>query len=62
MNRETIPQTDSIQELAEFWETHDLTEFENQLEGVEKSQFHRLNSGMGSRKGSYRRKSRKLSC
>ncbi|MDC0831996.1 hypothetical protein POG22_03090 [Geitlerinema sp. CS-897] len=41
MTRETIPQTDSIQELAEFWETHDLTEFENQLEEVEELVFDR---------------------
>jgi hypothetical protein len=32
MNLEKIPQTDSIQELAEFWDTHDLTDFEEQLE------------------------------
>ena len=31
---ETIPSTDSIQELAKFWDTHDLTEFENELEEV----------------------------
>lgn len=30
-----IPQTDSIQELADFWQTHDLTDFETQLEVVE---------------------------
>jgi len=30
----TLLQTDSIQELAEFWEIHDLTEFENELEEV----------------------------
>lgn len=29
-----IPQTDSIQELAYFWDTHDLTDFENELEEV----------------------------
>jgi hypothetical protein len=31
MNTEIIPQTDSIQELAQFWDTHDLTDFEEQL-------------------------------
>ncbi|MGC9505476.1 CopG family antitoxin [Baaleninema sp.] len=41
MTRETIPQTDSIQELAEFWETHDLTDFEDQLEEVEETVFDR---------------------
>ena len=27
-----IPQIDSIQELAQFWDIHDLTEFEDDLE------------------------------
>ena len=27
-----LPQSDSIRELAEFWDTHDLTDFEAQLE------------------------------
>ena len=34
MERPNIPQTDSIQELAHFWHTHDLTDFENELEEV----------------------------
>ena len=34
MNRENIPKTDSIQELAHFWDTHDLTDFEGELEEV----------------------------
>lgn len=29
-----IPQTDSIRELAQFWDTHDLTDFDDQLEEV----------------------------
>lgn len=29
-----IPATDSIRELAEFWDTHDLAEFADQLEEV----------------------------
>ena len=33
MNR-GLPQTDSIQELAQFWDTHDLTEFADELEEV----------------------------
>ena len=33
MNR-GLPQTDSIQELAQFWDTHDLTEFAGELEEV----------------------------
>ena len=34
MKIERLPQTDSIQELAKFWDTHDLTDFENDLEEV----------------------------
>ena len=34
MKRTSIPQTDSIQELAYFWDTHDLTDFEDELEEV----------------------------
>jgi predicted DNA binding CopG/RHH family protein len=29
-----ISQTDSIQELAHFWDTHDLTDFKDELEEV----------------------------
>jgi len=36
-----IPQTDSIQELANFWNTHDLTDFEDQLEEVREKVFER---------------------
>jgi len=41
MNIKTIPQTDSIQELAQFWDTHDLTDFEAQLEEVIEPVFDR---------------------
>ena|SRR2546425_5153289 len=34
-----MPQTDSIEELARFWDTHDLTHFEDQLEEVTESIF-----------------------
>ena len=34
MKTKTLPRTDSIQELARFWETHDLTDFEDELEEV----------------------------
>ena len=27
-----IPNTDSIRELADFWDTHDLTDFEEELQ------------------------------
>ena len=42
MNRIKIPQTDSIQELAHFWDTHDLTDFEDELEGVSEPVFELL--------------------
>jgi len=29
-----IPNTDSIEELAKFWDTHDRTDFEGELEEV----------------------------
>lgn len=29
-----IPKTDSIQELADFWDAHSITEFEDQLQEV----------------------------
>ena len=34
-----IPETDSIEELAKFWDTHDLTDFEDQLEEVPEPVF-----------------------
>jgi len=36
-----IPQIDSIQELARFWDTHDLTDFEDELEEVREIVFER---------------------
>ena len=39
MKRKKIPQTDSIQELADFWDTHDLTDFEAELEEVREPVF-----------------------
>jgi predicted DNA binding CopG/RHH family protein len=41
MSRQKIPQIDSIQELAAFWDTHDLTEFEDELEVVGSTVFER---------------------
>ena len=41
MNTTKIPQTDSIEELAQFWDTHDLTDFEDQLEEVTEAVFER---------------------
>ncbi len=36
-----IPETDSIEELARFWDTHDLTDFDDQLEEVAVPVFQR---------------------
>ena len=36
-----IPPTDSIEELARFWETHDLTDCEDELEEVREPLFER---------------------
>lgn len=41
MNSRQLPQTDSIQELADFWDTHDITEFEDELEEVPVCVFQR---------------------
>jgi len=41
MNNPKILQTDSIQELARFWDTHDLTDFEDELEQVTEPVFER---------------------
>lgn len=41
MKSPKIPQTDSIEELARFWDTHDLTDFEDQLEEVTTPIFER---------------------
>jgi len=31
MNDNSIPKTDSIQELAKFWDSHDLTDFDDEV-------------------------------
>jgi hypothetical protein len=36
-----IPNIDSIEELAAFWDTHDLTDFEDELEEVGEPVFDR---------------------
>jgi predicted DNA binding CopG/RHH family protein len=41
MHPPKIPHTDSIAELARFWDTHDLTDFEDELEEVPESIFER---------------------
>ncbi|MGH8592508.1 MAG: CopG family antitoxin [Gammaproteobacteria bacterium] len=41
MKTAKLPQTDSIEELARFWDMHDLTDFEEQLEEVTEPVFER---------------------
>ena len=41
MSKRHIPQMDSIEELAKFWDTHDLTDFQDELEEVAASVFER---------------------
>ena len=36
-----ILQTDSVTELARFWDSHDLTEFEDELEEIRETVFDR---------------------
>lgn len=39
MKAQHLPKTDSIQELAHFWDKHDLTDFEDELEEVAEPVF-----------------------
>ena len=39
MKKAKLPKTDSVQKLAEFWDTHDLTDFEDELEEVPEPVF-----------------------
>ena len=41
MKTSKIPLTDSIAELARFWDAHDLTDFEDELEEVDAVVFDR---------------------
>ena len=41
MSTNKIPQSDSIQELAQFWDSHDVTDFEGELEEVIEPVFER---------------------
>jgi hypothetical protein len=34
MCEDKIPNTDSIDELARFWDTHDLTDYEDEMQEV----------------------------
>ena len=39
MTKRKLPTTDSIQELAKFWDRHDLTDFQDELEEVAEPVF-----------------------
>ena len=41
MKSQKIPKTDSIEELARFWDAHDITDFEEELEEVTEAVFAR---------------------
>jgi len=41
MKTEALPETDSIQEVAQFWDTHDVTDFEDELKEVSQPVFER---------------------
>ena len=39
MKKSKLPKADSIQKLAEFWDSHDLTDFDDDLEEVTEPVF-----------------------
>ncbi len=39
VKKSKLPKTDSIQKLAEFWDSHDLTDFDDELEEVSEPVF-----------------------
>lgn len=39
MKKTKLPRTDSVQELAKFWDIHDLTDFQDELEEVREPVF-----------------------
>lgn len=41
MSTKRLPKTDSIDELAQFWDSHDLTDFEDELEEMAEPVFER---------------------
>jgi hypothetical protein len=41
MSTEHLPRTDSIEEMAKFWDSHDLTDFDDELEEVPEPMFER---------------------
>ena len=47
MNKSKLPKTDSIKKLAEFWDSHDLSDFEDELEVVAEPVFVREGGSIG---------------
>ena len=41
MDEKHLPNSESIEELAEFWDKHDVTDFEEELEEVPEEVFER---------------------
>ena len=41
MKKPRLPKTDSIKKLAQFWDSHDLTDFEEELEEIAEPVFMR---------------------
>ena len=39
MKKSKLPKTDSIHELAKFWDSHDVTDFEDDMEDVAEPVF-----------------------
>lgn len=39
IKRQRLPDTDSVEKLADFWDRHDLTDFEHALEEVREPVF-----------------------
>jgi predicted DNA binding CopG/RHH family protein len=44
MKTHRLPNTDSVEELAKFWDTHDLTDFQDELVDVDEPVFERETS------------------
>jgi len=42
MTKQKLPKTDSVSELAHFWDEHDVTDFEDSLEEVTESVFSKV--------------------
>jgi len=47
MKRPSLLQTDAIESLAQFWDRHDLTDFEDELEEVKDAVFARSSRTIG---------------